>query len=188
MPEDIDKVILTHGHPDHVGGNIDKKGNPAFLNARYIMMKDEWDFWASDPNLDELKISDHGKEILVKVAQGNLLPLRGKVDLTSHETDVVPGIRVISAPGHTPGHMVVEVISGGDRLLHISDTVLHPIHLEEPEWYSAVALNPNQVVTTRRRLLTIAAEESIPVLASHFPFPGLGHIIQKEKGWKWKPI
>jgi len=126
-PKDIERVILTHGHPDHIGGNIDKEGNPTFPNAGYVIWKDEWDFWTSEPSLDELKISDHGKELLVKVAQDNLLPLRDQIDLISQETEIVPGIRVISAPGHTPGHMVVEVLSGSDQLLYISDTVLHPI-------------------------------------------------------------
>jgi len=187
-PEDIDIVILTHGHPDHIGGIIDKEGNPAFPHARYVMWKDEWDFWTSEPNLDELKISDHGKGLLIKVAQDNLLPLRDRIDLVSHETEIVPGIRVISAPGHTPGHMVVEVISGSDQLLHISDTVLHPIHLEEPEWYSAVAINPHQVIETRSRVLDMASKENVLTLAFHFTFPGLGHVLQKEGRLHWQPI
>jgi glyoxylase-like metal-dependent hydrolase (beta-lactamase superfamily II) len=188
QPKDIDSVILTHGHPDHIGGNIDKKGNPTFPNARYVMWKDEWEFWISEPNLGELTISDHGKELLVNVAQDNLLPLRDQIDLISHEMEIVPGIRGISAPGHTPGHMVVEVISGSDQLLYISDTVLHSIHLEEPDWYSAVAINPHQVVETRRRILDMASKEDVLTLASHFTFPCLGHVSQKDSAWHWQPI
>jgi len=84
--------------------------------------------------------------------------------------------------------MAVEVVSGSDQLLHISDTVLHPIHLEEPDWYSAVAINPLKVVETRGRILDIASNENVLTLVTHFTFPGLGHISRREGGWRWQPI
>jgi len=92
------------------------------------------------------------------------------------------------APGHTPGHMALTTSSGGEQLLYISDAVLHPIHLEHPEWYAAVDFTPEQVVATRCRLLNMATVERAMVLAFHFPFPGLGHVVQKGEGWKWHPI
>jgi len=185
-PGDIDMVILTHGHPDHIGGNVVSEGKPAFPNARFVIWKEEWDFWISD--LAELKVEEHLKELLLTTARKNLPPIQGQLDLVDHETEIVPGIRVVAAPGHTPGHMAVVIASDGEQLLYISDAVLHPIHVEQPEWYAAVDFAPRQVTITRRRLLNRAAAEKALVLAFHFPFPGLGHVIQKGEQWKWQPI
>ncbi len=187
-PEDIDTVILTHGHPDHIGGNIDSEGKPAFPNARYVMWKDEWNFWTSEPNLAELKVNEHIKKLLITFARNNLPPIQDQLDLVDRETEIVPGIRAVAAPGHTPGHMAVAIASDSEQLLYISDAVLHPIHLEQPDWYAAVDFAPQQVVTTRRRLLNLAAAEKALVLAFHFPFPSLGYVVQKEEGWQWQPV
>jgi glyoxylase-like metal-dependent hydrolase (beta-lactamase superfamily II) len=185
-PENIDVVILTHGHPDHIGGNTDSDGRPAFPNARYLMWRGEWDFWTSEEAGSRL--DEHVREVLVGFAHRNLPPIQGQLDLVDREAEIMPGVRAIAAPGHTPGHMALNVYSGGAELLCVSDTVLHPIHLEQPEWYAAVDLDPEQVVETRCALLNRAAAEKSLVLAFHFPFPGLGHVVRKDEAWQWQPI
>ena len=84
--------------------------------------------------------------------------------------------------------MALAISSRGEELLYISDTVLHPIHLEHPEWCAAVDFAPDQVTATRHRIFNRAAAEKALVLAFHFPFPGLGYITQKGEGWEWQPI
>jgi glyoxylase-like metal-dependent hydrolase (beta-lactamase superfamily II) len=185
-PDDIDTVILTHGHPDHIGGNTDAGGNLIFRKARYAMRKDEWDFWTSGD--EEKKLDEHVRDLLVQFARKNLPPIQEKLDLVDNESDIVPGIRAVTAPGHTPGQMALAISSGGEQLLCVSDAVLHPIHLEHSEWCAAIDFLPAQVVTTRRRLLSWAAAEKALMLAFHFPFPGLGHVIQSVGAWRWEPI
>jgi glyoxylase-like metal-dependent hydrolase (beta-lactamase superfamily II) len=187
-PDEIDTVILTHGHPDHIGGNIDSEGRPSFPNARYIIWKDEWDFWTSNPDLAEMDVDEHIKGLLLEFARKNLPSIKDQLDLVNQEREIVPGIRVVPAPGHTPGHMAVAIASNSEQLLHISDTVLLQIHLEHPNWHAAVDFAPQKAIATRRWLLDLAATKKALVLATHFPFPGMGYVIRKEEGWQWHPI
>ena len=87
-----------------------------------------------------------------------------------------------------PAGVAVAISSGSEQLLCISDLAIHPIHLTHPDWYAAVDLDPEQVVTTRRQLFDRAAAEKTLVFAMHFPFPSLGHVRKKGEGWQWQPI
>jgi glyoxylase-like metal-dependent hydrolase (beta-lactamase superfamily II) len=84
--------------------------------------------------------------------------------------------------------MAVSIISDTRQLLCIGDALIHPIHIEQPDWYTKHDLSPKQVITTRRQLLDRAATESALVHAYHFPFPGLGNVIQKGNSWQWQPM
>jgi glyoxylase-like metal-dependent hydrolase (beta-lactamase superfamily II) len=179
---EIDIVILTHAHDDHIGGNTDARGKPAFPQARYVIWKEEWAFWTSEQP-EEL----YGNEDFT-FTRKNLLPIRDQMDLLDRETEIVPGIRAVPAPGHTPGHMAVSVSSNGKQLLCISDAFLHPIHIEHPEWHAAHEVAAEQIIKTRRFLLDKAATEKALMLAFHFPFPGLGHVVRRGTRWQWQPI
>lgn len=183
-PEAIDTVILTHAHPNHLGDNT-RDGDVVFSNARFVVGRAEWEFWTSTP---DLKTDEHTQQLLVTTAQNNLLPLADRLTCISREKEIVPGIQMIPAPGHTPGHMVVEVSSNDEQLLCIGDAFLHPIHVEHPSWHAVVDFMPQQVLTTRQQLFIRAAKDNALVLAFHFPFPGLGHVIKSDKRWKWHPF
>jgi glyoxylase-like metal-dependent hydrolase (beta-lactamase superfamily II) len=186
--EEITHVVLTHGHPDHIGGVLGPDGRPSFPNATYVMSRMEWDFWTTAPDLRNTRMDEHMQQMLVSVAQKNLLPLEGCIELLDGEgeKEIVSGIRAIPAPGHTPGHIAVLVESAKAQLLHISDAVLNPLHLENPTWRNVFDLDEEAAVTTKRRLLDRAAADKIKVLAYHFPFPGLGHVESEVNSWRWQ--
>lgn len=186
--ERIDTVIITHVHPDHVGGAVDGNGQPTFPKARYVMGQKEWDFWTSEPDLSHLQIPDHLKKMILETARTKLPPLQGQLELVASEAEIVPGIQVMAAPGHTSGHLALDIASGGERLLATSDAFIHPIHVAHPDWVGAFDYLPEQVAATRQNLLSRAVKEKALVFAYHFPLPGLGHIAQNGQGWQWQAL
>jgi glyoxylase-like metal-dependent hydrolase (beta-lactamase superfamily II) len=159
--ESIDTVILTHGHDDHIRANASAGGQPTFPNARYLISAPEWERWTREPD------DDH---------RAQLLAIQEHVEQVAPEAQLVPGIRAIPAPGHTPGQMALLLESGAARLLHIADAFHHPVELPRPEWYFAFDDDPAQTVATRRQLLDLAARKNLLVLPYHFGFPGLGRV------------
>jgi glyoxylase-like metal-dependent hydrolase (beta-lactamase superfamily II) len=182
-PAEIDAVAITHAHPDHVGGTLDERGKPVYANAHYFISKQEWDFWFSE------RAGEKTSERFIACARTNLEPLRERVTLLEEESEILPGVGVLFAPGHTPGHMVVSISSGGERLLYIGDTVLYPLHLEHPDWLPIFDILPEEAEPSKQRIFDLAAEERCWVVGQHFPpFPSLGHVVKRSKGWQWQPV
>jgi glyoxylase-like metal-dependent hydrolase (beta-lactamase superfamily II) len=182
-PAEVDTVVITHAHPDHVGDIVARDGSLVFGNARYYVARVEWEFWMSDT------AERMAPPVMVDIARRALEPLRERVTLVGDGDEIVPGIHVVAAPGHTPGHIALSIRSEDDLLLHIADTVLHPLHLEHPEWVPAFDMLPEQAAASKRRIFERAVREEALVFAHHFPpFPNLGWVSGTASGWNWQPV
>ena len=118
----------------------------------------------------------------------NLKPLRDRFELIDKTAELVPGIKIIEALGHTPGHMIVHIASEGEQLWYLSDAFLHPVHIEKPDWPAVVDVQPEQAVITRHSLLKHLGSGQTLVHCFHFPFPGLGFLSESKEGYRWRPL
>lgn len=163
---DIDTVIFTHAHADHIGGNTDAAGRPTFSKARYMMHKKEWEYWI--PQIQDESIEPKST---LGIARKNLLPIRNRLDLFGDDAEIIPGIKCIATPGHTPGS-VVFVISSAEQQLYCIGDLMH----RETDIEKAVKILPG-----------LAKPRAI-IFAGHFKFPGLGLLTKKRNQLLWQPI
>lgn len=183
QPADITTILITHGHPGHVGGNLTPDGQPRYPNAHYILARAEWEYW----NSDAVQSGMAAKFAHLFLKQ--MAPVMGNMTCIDYDTEIAPGVTAVLAPGHTPGHLAAWLRSEGQQLVHVSDAALHPLHLEHPEWQPVYDVQPELALATKRRLFAWAAVDRALVFAHHFaPFPNLGHVVKEGIGWRWQPV
>jgi len=173
--EDIDTVIHTHLHIDHVGWNTveDDAGKPKlfFPNANFLIQQAEWDFWMTPEHL-----ADPQYECLVQCVQ----PLTGLADIKffDGETAIDKNLTFVATPGHTPGHVSVGVYSQGERAILVGDASHHPIQLLHPDWSPIFDVDPIQSAATREKLFDDVIDDERLWMAGHWPFPGVGRLVR----------
>jgi glyoxylase-like metal-dependent hydrolase (beta-lactamase superfamily II) len=177
-PDTITKVVFTHGHPDHFWGALDDfEENPRFANATHYFPAAEWDFWVSDKAEQGLPAD---RASFVPAARRNLKGIEAKAQRIKPGDDIVAGIRVLATPGHTQGHISLEIAGGSETLLVLGDALTHPIiSFAHPEWRPAADHQPEIAAETRRKLLDRLATDKSRVIGYHLPFPGVGRVERK---------
>jgi len=183
-PKDIDAVVATHAHCDHVWGIMADNGTPNFPNAQIYISQADFDFWTDEKKLS-LKDPAY-MQPFVEGARKNLLPNRERIVFVKDGQEFLPGIQAMAAPGHTVGHTIYMITSDGKSLAAIGDLTHHQvILLEKPRIEFAYDTDSKQSASTRVRMLDMLASNRIPLIAYHFPWPGLGHVAKHGEGFRY---
>ncbi len=185
-PEQVDAVLITHMHGDHVGG-LAPDGKPAFPNAVVYSSKLEADYWLSQANMDKAPANAKGN---FEGAMNMLKPYidAGKFQRIDSGSEIAPGIKSAAASGHTPGHNTYVVQSGGHKLVLWGDLIhVAAVQIPEPAVTIHFDSDSNAARAERERLIAEAASQGYWVGIAHVPFPGLGHLRTEGKGYAWVP-
>lgn len=183
-PEQIDIVVITHFHPDHIGGIIDG-GKATFPNARYVTGEAEYNFWTSDKVTGS---SDKRMQGRVKLVNDKVKPVAEKMTFLKGGNDVVTGITAIPTFGHTPGHMAFNIESNGQRMVLWGDACNHYVaSLQKPEWHVIFDMDKAAAIESRKKILGMVAADKVPATGYHMPFPAIGYVEQQGDAFRWVP-
>jgi glyoxylase-like metal-dependent hydrolase (beta-lactamase superfamily II) len=181
--KDVDIVLISHFHGDHIGGLKNPDGSLAYPKAEIKVPAVEWNYWTNDANLAKTPKSNQGNFANVKKVFAGLKP-------TQYEAgkEVAPGITAIATPGHTPGHSSFVVASGSKRVLIQGDVAFAPaVFVKHPDYQLMFDVNGDLAVTTRKKFFDMAIAEKLPIIAYHFPFGTVSYIEKTGSGYNVIP-
>jgi glyoxylase-like metal-dependent hydrolase (beta-lactamase superfamily II) len=185
-PAQVNTIVISHFHGDHIGGIRMKDGTAVFPNAEIMVPEPEWAFWTDDGKMAAAPDA-------MKPAFNNVRRVFGPImkDVKRYEAgkEVVPGLTSVAAYGHTPGHMAFMLASGTGKLMVMSDLTNHPaLFVRNPNWSPVFDMDADAARATRVKMLDMAAAERAQVSFYHAPFPASGHIAKAADGYRFVPI
>jgi glyoxylase-like metal-dependent hydrolase (beta-lactamase superfamily II) len=184
QPSQIDGVILTHAHTDHVEGLITPSGAARFRNAEVIVHENETAFWMDDGIMS--RAPDAAKGLFVS-ARKSLAPYASRIRKVKGG-EIAPGITMEAAPGHTPGHSVIRVASGKDQMLFVGDIIHNAaIHTARPDVTFAFDVDGKQAADSRKRVFDMVSLDGIPIAGTHVAFPGFGKVVKDGAAFRYVP-
>jgi glyoxylase-like metal-dependent hydrolase (beta-lactamase superfamily II) len=185
-PKDIDAVVATHAHGDHIWGIMADDGSRHFPNAQIYISQADFDFWTDEAKLgmkEPLNLQP-----FVEGARKHLLPNRDRLVFVKDGQEFLPGIQAMAAPGHTVGHTIYMITSDGKTLAATGDLTHHQVLLMiKPRIEFVFDTDSKQSANTRVRVLDMLASNRIPLIAYHFPWPGIGHVARQGEGFHFFP-
>ncbi|WP_170391937.1 MBL fold metallo-hydrolase [Ruegeria arenilitoris] len=177
-PEAINVVVLTHMHPDHIGG-MTTNDAATFPNARYVTAAAEYDFWSAQEAGNRV-----GDLVAAKVT-----PMAEKMSFIEDGGEVASGVTAMAAFGHTPGHMVYHLESNGQRLILTADLANHYVwSFAHPEWEVRFDMDKAAATASRRNVLGMLAADKVPMIGYHMPFPAAGYVEPRGEGFRFVPV
>ena len=184
-PEQVDTVVFSHFHGDHISGFRLKDGTAVFPKAEIMVPEVEWAFWTNDGERARAAAPLQGTFANVSRVFD---PVKKDVTTYAWDKEILPGITSIKAEGHTPGHTAFAIVSGTGKLLVMSDVTNHTsIFARHPDWSGMFDQDAAVARTTRHRMLDLAATEKMQVSFYHAPFPATGHIVREGDGYALVP-
>lgn len=188
--KDITDVFISHAHPDHIGGVVDKQNNLVFPNADLYISKIEYDFWlqasVKDFNNSFLKNEPEMLNQVIPAIRNILKTIRPKLKFYDFKVPLYGYFSFQLAPGHTPGLTMTTISSGNEKLIYMADLLHSDVLLfPHPEWGFSGDTDLDIAEESRKKLLEELADTKTRAFACHLPWPGLGHTKKKETAYEW---
>jgi glyoxylase-like metal-dependent hydrolase (beta-lactamase superfamily II) len=184
-PKAIDTVVISHFHPDHISGLRSKGGAATYPNAEIMVPAGEWTFWRDDGEMG--KAADVWKPSFMHTRRV-FDPIAKDLKRFEFGKELLPGITAVDARGHSPGHASFVIASDKAKLLYIADATNNPaLFARNPEWHLWADMDKAMAVSSRKRLLDMAAAERMPIAGYHYPFPAVGYISKEGSGYAFSP-